>query len=126
MCCRKSVLQSRFSLSKRQVEGVLALTLRMLMAMEGGKLREEEQQLQGHIAQLQVRGRGEGVTAAVVVGAGLGAAVSAAVAAAAARDVAAAAFVVACTFAVAVVPRPFRGNQECCSTDLNKKHGKPS
>ena len=52
----KSSLQSRFQLSDRQVEGVLGLTLRRLTALEGGKLREEEQQLQGQIAQLQVRG----------------------------------------------------------------------
>jgi hypothetical protein len=45
-----------FKLSEPQAEGVLGLTLRRLTGLEVGKLKEEQAQLTGTIAGLQVGG----------------------------------------------------------------------
>lgn len=45
---------SGFGLSEPQAEGVLAMTLRRLTGLEAGRLRDEQQQLLGTIADLKV------------------------------------------------------------------------
>jgi hypothetical protein len=50
----RAALTSRFGLSSAQAEAVLGMTLRRLTGLEAGKLQEEQQQLAGTIADLQV------------------------------------------------------------------------
>jgi DNA gyrase subunit A len=50
----RTALTSRFGLSSAQAEAVLGMTLRRLTGLEAGKLQEEQQQLAGTIADLQV------------------------------------------------------------------------